>query len=114
MLKSKVFWGLAIAGLSVAVEVAPASAKEWYFYVENQSDAQITSLQVSEDKASWGYFELGSGIDAGAKAKLVWDQATDNQDCNQWLKATFSDNTISAPQKFDFCSDLDTPITFSN
>jgi hypothetical protein len=114
MLKSRVFWGLAIAGLSLVVEVAPASAKEWYFWVDNHSSADITRLQVSQDKENWGYFDIGSGIGSGEQTKIVWDPSTDNERCSQWIRALFSDNTASAPTQFDFCDDLDTPIVFSD
>ncbi len=112
MPKSKLLLGLAIASLSLAVEVAPASAKEWYFWVENQSNASIKEVLVSTDNSTWGHFEIGSGIGAGEKAKLIWDQSTNNESCTQWIKASFSDNSESKPASIDFCQDLDTPIVF--
>jgi hypothetical protein len=114
MLKSKLFWGLAISGASLAAGVAPAAAEEWHFLIDNQSSASITEILVSENKKNWGRFDVGEGIDAGTTATMIWDQSTNGESCTQWLKASFSDGSHSAPTKFDFCKDLDTPIVFSD
>lgn len=114
MLKSNWFLGLAIAGLSLGMKVAPAYAQDWYFLVENQSSAALTDLLVSEDQKIWGRFEIGAGIASGETAKLVWDRSTNNQACVQWIKAQFSDESESVSQQFDFCSELDEPIVFSD
>lgn len=113
MSKSQFIWGLAIAGLGLVAKAAPASANEWYFFVENRTSADITELYVSENNRTWGYFDIGSGIAVGETTKLTWDQSTNNESCTQWIKAVFSDKTQSPPQRFNFCQDLDTPIVFS-
>lgn len=114
MLKSRVSFALAVGTLGLALQAAPASAEQWYFWVENKSSAAIQKLEVSEDQSNWGYFELGSAIAPGEKEKLIWDSSTDNEDCTQWIRATFSDGSESQPAQFDFCKDLDIPIEFSN
>lgn len=104
---------LALAAFTVST-VAVASPGQWYFYVENGSSSKITSLEVSQDNRSWGKFNIGSGIAAGATSKMVWDSSTDNQACEQWIRAKFSDGNYSAPAKMDFCQNLDDPIVFSD
>lgn len=101
-----------VGTLSLLAKVNPASAQQWYFWVENSADANIQKLLVSENKRHWSYFEIGEGIASGEKAKLVWDESTNNQSCNQWIKAEFSDGGESTPTKINFCKDLDAPIVF--
>ncbi|PZU91813.1 MAG: hypothetical protein DCE90_19365 [Pseudanabaena sp.] len=106
---------LVSAGLfavSLATNVASVCAEQWYFYVRNSSDAVMTNLLVSETGKKWGEFDIGDGIGSGEKAKLIWDSSTDNESCEQYIKAVFSDGTESTPTKFNFCKDLDTPIVF--
>jgi hypothetical protein len=114
MLKLKLLLGLAIVGLSLAVKVTPASAEEKQFWVENQSGASIRKLFVSENKKEWGYLDLGTVIPDGEKTKLTWNQAIHRQSCNQWVKASYSDDSESAPTQIDFCTDLDLPILFTD
>lgn len=102
----------AIGTLSLVAKVSPASAEQWYFWVKNSSDAQLEKLLVSEDKSSWGYFEIGDGIAPGEQTKLIWDPSTNTEGCTQWIKAEFSDGGESQPTQIDFCKDLDTPIVF--
>lgn len=101
-----------IGSLSLVAKVSPASAEQWYFWVQNSSDAKIQKLLVSENKQQWGYFDIGSGIAAGRKAKLIWDESTNTQSCTQWIKAEFSDGQESEPSRINFCKDLDDPIVF--
>ncbi len=101
-----------IGTLSLVAKVSPASAEQWYFWVKNSSDAKIQKLLVSENKQQWSYFDIGSGIATGEKAKLIWDESTNNQRCTQWIKAEFSDGQESAPSRINFCKDLDDPIVF--
>jgi len=93
---------------------APAAAAEWYFYVQNSSSSKLTRLEVRQKGGAWGRFNIGSGIAPGRKVRLEWDKSTDNQDCQQTMRAFFADGTSSDPAVFDFCSDLDTPIVFSD
>ena len=93
--------------------IAAAAAGEWHFKVTNKTSSKITKLQVSEDKSGWGDFDIGSGLSPGKTMTLVWDTSTDSQECEQWIRAKFSDGTFSEASKQDFCEDLDDPIEFS-
>lgn len=101
-----------MSAVSLVAKVNPAAAEQWYFWVENNSNATIQKLLVSENQRQWNYFDIGTGIDSGEKTKLVWDESTNNQGCSQWIKAQFSDGEESKPAKFNFCQDLETPIVF--
>lgn len=90
-----------------------AAADEWHFKVTNATETRITKLQVSQDKKTWGDFDIGRGIAPGKTETLVWDSSTDDENCEQWIRAKFSDGSTSAPSKQNFCEDLDTPIEFS-
>lgn len=90
-----------------------SAADEWHFVVSNNTASSIVKLQVSEDKSSWGDFDVGDGIGAGESATLLWDHSTDNEGCEQWIRAKFADGGVSPPSKQDFCQDLDSPIEFS-
>ncbi|HEY9618051.1 MAG TPA: hypothetical protein V6C64_14490 [Microcoleaceae cyanobacterium] len=103
-----------IGVVSLVARVSPASAEQWYFWIKNDADTKIQKLLVSENRQQWGYFDIGAGIDPGETTKLVWNESTNNQGCNQWIKAEFSDNSESQPAKINFCKDLDEPIVFQN
>ena len=98
--------------LALVGNVASASAEQWYFYAKNASSSTINSLLVSETGSSWGAFDIGAGIVSGENAKLVWSSSTNNESCNQFIKATFADGSESVPAKFNFCKDLNDPIVF--
>jgi hypothetical protein len=89
------------------------AADQWHFKVTNATESRITKLQVSEDKKEWGDFDIGKGIAPGKTETMVWDSSTDDEGCEQWIRAKFSDGSYSAASKQDFCEDLDTPIEFS-
>jgi|SRR5690348_6681999 hypothetical protein len=93
---------------------ATAATGKWHFKVKNSTDTDIVKLQVSQNKKSWGKFDIGSGIGPGETATMYWDSSTDNEKCVQWIRAKFSDGTYSSPSKQDFCHDLDEPIVFSD
>lgn len=101
--------------LLCAVSGLPLShaADEWHFVVENDTESRITELQVSQDGQEWGYFDIGRGIAPGETSTLVWDASTDDESCVQWIRAVFSDGSRSEASRQDFCTDLDTPIVFS-
>ncbi len=103
-----------IGTMSLVAKVNPASAEQWYFWVQNSSSAKIQKLLVSQNGRQWGYFDIGSGIAAGDTVKLIWDESTNNQDCSQWIKAKFSDGAESKPAKINFCQNLDDPIVFQD
>lgn len=88
------------------------AADQWHFVVKNKTGSKITKLQVSENKSDWGDFDIGSGIGAGKTETLVWDSSTDNEGCDQWIRAKFSDGSFSEASKQDFCQDLEEPIVF--
>ena len=89
------------------------AADQWHFKVTNATESRITKLQVSEDKKEWGDFDIGKGIGPGKTETMVWDSSTDNEGCDQWIRAKFSDGSFSEASKQNFCEDLDTPIEFS-
>jgi hypothetical protein len=90
----------------------PVHAGDYYFYVENKTNSRIVKLEVSEDKRDWGFFDIGRGIGKGRSSKLVWDDSTNNEECEQWVRARFADGSASEPAKFDFCQAMDDPIVF--
>lgn len=95
---------LAIATLVAnGTMISTAHAGDYSFKVHNSTDTRITKILVSEDKRSWGQFNIGRGIAPGDVAKLVWDKSTNNQDCEQWVKAVFADGSEAKPSAFDFC-----------
>ena len=99
-------WSLASAALvGLTLMVGTAHASDFSFNVHNSTDTRITKILVSENRKSWGQFNIGRGIQPGATVKLVWDKSTNNEACAQWVKAVFADNTEAKPAKFDFCED---------
>ena len=82
-----------------------AFANDFSFKVHNGTDSRITKVLVSENRKSWGFFDVGRGIQPGATMNLVWDKSTNNEACKQWVKAVFADGTEAKPAKFDFCED---------
>lgn len=82
-----------------------AYAEEFSFTVTNTTNSAITEVLVSENKSDWGYFDIGNGIKPGATVNLVWAQSTNDESCEQWVKAAYADGSESEPAKFDFCED---------
>jgi hypothetical protein len=76
---------------------------EYKFKIHNNTKQDIRKIEVSEDGKTWGQFDIGSGIKAGATDTLVWDKATDSEDCEQYFRATFADGEVSDAVKFNFC-----------
>jgi hypothetical protein len=103
----------AVLALSFGALALNAVADEqWHFVVKNTTSSNITNLQVSQDKQQWGNFDIGSGIGPGERATLVWAAETNDQNCQQWIRAKFADGSTSGASKQDFCHDLDDPIEF--
>jgi hypothetical protein len=108
---------LATATLSTAamlMSAIPGKAQErsqWYFFVTNSSDSAINQLMVSLDDNEWHSFN-NSYVAPGKTKKFNWYKKTDNDTCEQWIKAEFADGEESTPIKIDFCSDIDTPLVF--
>jgi hypothetical protein len=109
---NRFFTSIALLTVSFAALPNPASANQWYFYVQNAAGSAMKQILVSEDGSSWGYFNIGSGIAAGSQEKLIWDSSTNSQGCTQWIKAVFDDGSESKPSQIDFCKNLDDPIVF--
>ncbi len=87
----------------LAANNATAAESEYSFKVHNNTRTKMTKLLVSEDKKEWGYFDIGSGIAAGGNMTLVWDSSTNNEGCNQYVKAAYADGSESEEAKFNFC-----------
>lgn len=99
-------WALAIVVCIIVSGMAVVSAHaELSFKVHNSTDQHIKKILVSQNKKSWGHFDIGSGIKPGATVTLVWDKSTDNDSCKSWMKAVFKDGSEAEPVKFDFCED---------
>ena len=82
---------------------AVASADEYKFQVTNNTNMAIKKILVSEDGETYGQFDIGSGIKAGATVTLVWDSSTEGESCEQYFKAVFANGEESEPTAFDFC-----------
>lgn len=103
----------ALLATAFALPAMQAAADPWHCKVTNATESRIFKLQVSEDRKTWGDFDVGRGIAPGATATLVWDPSTDDEACEQWIRAKFSDGSSSPASQQNFCEDLDTPIEFS-
>ena len=101
------FAAIAVPAMSVQ------AGEEWHFVVKNATGSNIVKLEVSEDNSTWGNFAIGKGIGPGATATLVWAESTNNEGCEQWIRAKFADGSYSGASQQDFCKDLDTPIEFT-
>ncbi len=89
--------------VNVITVVGVHAAEEYSFTVHNSTKSLIKEILVSEDKKEWGEFDIGKGIKAGETVTLVWDASTNNENCDQYVKAVFDDGSESEPSKFDFC-----------
>lgn len=101
------FTGMLIVTASLALGVisnnALAGESEYSFKVSNKTKVKITKLLVSEDKKNWGYFDIGQGVAPGENMTLVWDSSTNNEGCDQYVKAAYADGSESEEAKFNFC-----------
>ncbi|CAN7598533.1 hypothetical protein LJR030_001324 [Rhizobium sp. LjRoot30] len=106
MIFSSIRIGLTTIALGMAAHgmiATAAHAQEFSFTATNTASSAITKVLVSENKADWGGFDIGEGIKPGATVNLVWNQSTNGEKCEQWLKAAYADGSESEPAKFDFC-----------
>lgn len=95
---------LLLAFVVIASSIGIArTASEYKFKVHNNTDQAIKKILVSQDGKKYGYFDIGSGIKAGATVELVWNESTDTENCEQFFKAVFADGEESEPVEFDFC-----------
>ena len=95
----------ATAATFVLSSLPLAAADEYSFTVSNKTEQKIKEVLVSQDKKTWGKFNIGSGIPKGKTVTLVWDKSTNNEACKQWVKAVYADGEESEPAKFDFCEE---------
>ena len=96
---------LALSATVVLPRLAVAEDNEYSFVLHNTTKEKITALMVSEDGEKWGKFDIGKGLEPGESAKLVWDKASHNQECEQFVKCEFEDGSESKPVKHDFCKE---------
>src|SRR5437762_13906090 len=86
---------LAVALVLMSGTLSFAKSYEYKFKVHNNTKQDIKKLQVSEDGKKWDFFDIGSGIKAGATEELVWDKSTDNESCQQYFKVQFAEDRKS-------------------
>lgn len=96
---------IALFTAALSLAAFAASAEEFKFKVHNNSSQTIKKLLVSEDGTTFGKFDIGSGIKAGATVELVWDQSTNSEACEQTFKVVFADGEESEAAEFNFCED---------
>jgi hypothetical protein len=75
------------------------------FKVHNNTKETITKLLVSEDGKTYGFFDLGDGIEPGDTETIVWDKSAHGQSCHQWFKAVWESGEEGKAVKFDFCEE---------
>lgn len=102
-----------VAGITLLASIG-ARAQQWFFFVQNDSSSKIIKLEAKESGGSWSSFRLSGGIRPGERTKIVWAESTNNQGCEQYLRATFADGSKSSPKVFDFCKDLNEPIIYTD
>jgi hypothetical protein len=79
------------------------SPQDYSFKIHNNTKHAIKKVLVSEDGKTWGQFDVGDGIPAGATEEMIWDKSTNGESCKQWFKAVFDNDEDSEAVKFDFC-----------
>ena len=90
-----------LAGMLFAIEAA--QAESYTFKVTNTTIEKMVKLQVSEDGKTWLPFDIGKGIGAGKSATMQWSEETNDQSCEQKVKAAYEDGTESEVAEFNFC-----------
>jgi len=101
------------APLCLALAGQASAAQEYHFKVANKTSSDITRLQVSADKKTWGNFDVGDGVKAGETDTFVSDESTNSEPCEEWIRAKFSDGEWSPASHQNFCKDMDAPIEFT-
>ena len=82
---------------------ARGADSDYSFKVHNNTKETITKLLVSEDGDTYGYFDIGDGIEPGETETIVWDKSANGESCHQWFKAVWESGKEGKPVKFDFC-----------
>lgn len=92
--------------MAAALVLASGSAlAEYKFDVHNNSDQDIVTIEASPDGKTWGEFDIGEGIPSGETSTLVWDESTDDGNCEWEFRATFEEGYVTEPSTLDFCED---------
>jgi hypothetical protein len=94
---------LAVALVLMSFAVSQARTPEYRFKIHNNTNHTITKVLVSEDGKTWGQFDIGDGITAGATEEMVWAKSTDNGYCEWQFKAVFDNGEESEAVEFNFC-----------
>lgn len=89
--------------IALGLFVQSANAQQYSFKLNNTTKVKMVKLQVSEDGKKWSDFDIGAGIGAGKSAMMVWNESTNDQNCNQKVKAVYDDGSESEVADFDFC-----------
>jgi hypothetical protein len=106
-----VFWkkirlrSIVLATAAFILQAGIAIAGDYSFKVHNKTSVGITKVLVREAGGGWGAFDIGSMIEPGRTAKLVWADHTNDQDCEQWIKVVYADGSETKAAKFDFCEE---------
>lgn len=100
----------AIFALAIFACIGGAHAYE--FNITNSTAVKITSVEASEDGETWGKFNIGAGLAAGATTTITWDASTDESGCAWQVRASYADGSEAAPAEFDFCEE-DIEIEFT-
>jgi len=73
------------------------------FKVRNNTKETSTKLLVAEDGDTYGFFDIGDGIEPGETETIIWDKSAHGESCHQWFKAVWESGKEGKPVKFDFC-----------
>ena len=96
---------LSVAFILMSFTVSKAQDSEYSFKVTHKTKTTIKRLLVAEPKKQYRDFDIGKGIRPGETVTLVWNKATDNEQCEQWFKAVYADGVESEAAYVDFCED---------
>ncbi len=98
--------------LTLALFACIGGANAYEFNITNSTKSKIVGVEASEDGKTWGKFDMGKGLAAGASTTITWDASTDDSVCEWQVRASYADGSESEPAKFDFC-EKDLEIEFS-
>lgn len=96
---------LSFAFILLSFTASSAQDSEFSFKVTNKTRVTIKRLLVAEPNKKYRDFDIGKGIKPGETALLIWNKATDNEQCEQWFKAVYADGVESEAAYVDFCED---------
>ena len=100
----------AILALVITVQMllavrAGAAEDRYTFTIENTTDEKIVQLLVSEDGKEWAAFDIGKGVKPKQTVTLEWNEESNEQSCEQKVKAVYEDGSESEEAEFDFCEE---------